>query len=190
MKSKVSERLELKRQLFHLLLGVAIAGAVYALKPVIGLLILAPLIGALSLMYWIGKAKVDIKVANHLLYHLERPGERPFKGAMMFGLGVIAPIALLNVDYGCAVILIFAFGDCFATLVGRRYGRIRLGHKSLEGSAAFMISAMIPSAMLVGPSHAMILSFSGAVIELLFSEVDDNVSVPGLLSLLAMILNG
>jgi len=189
---KSSDALELKRQIFHLMVGVGIAAAVYVLKPHLGMWILAPLIVALALMYWVGRGKLDIKVANHLLYHFERPRDRrefPFRGAIMFGLGVVAPIVLLDVNYGCAIILIFSAGDCFATLVGRRYGRIRLGKKSLEGSAAFMISGILSSALLVGLPHAVILSFSGAVIELLGSEVDDNVTVPAVLSLLALILN-
>jgi dolichol kinase len=185
------DSLELKRQVFHLLMGSAIAAAVYTLKPVIGLLILAPLVAALIIMYWASISKPDIRIADHLLAHFERPRDRrnfPFRGAIMFGLGVIPPIVLLDARWASAVILVFSFGDCFATLVGRRYGRMRLGGKSLEGSAAFMVSALPAAWALVGLQYGIILAFFGALIELIEGKLNDNVTVPAALSLLVLIL--
>jgi dolichol kinase len=182
--------LEFKRQMVHLLNGTAIALAVYFLKPIIGLLVLVPLIIALSLLYFVPRMMPDLKIANHLMYHFERRkdiAEFPFRGAIMYGLGVIFPIVLLDVQYGCAIILILSVGDAFSNLVGRKYGRHKVGHRSLEGSVGFFISAWIASSLLVDPGHAALLSFVGMSIEL-FGWWDDNLTIPGGLALLALLL--
>ncbi|MFH1055127.1 MAG: hypothetical protein V1744_03410 [Candidatus Altiarchaeota archaeon] len=185
-----SDRLELKRQAFHLFNGLAIATAVYVLKPVISLWILAPLLAALLIMYYVPNVKPGLKLANHLLYHFERREDIkafPFKGAIYYGIGLIFPILLLDVRYGCAVILIFSVGDCFSTLFGRKYGRKRIGGKSLEGAVAFLLTSWPSASVLVNPTHALVLALVGSVVEL-SDFIDDNITVPAVLSLLALLL--
>jgi phytol kinase len=182
------DTLEFKRQMVHLLNGSAIAAAVYFLKPVIGLLILLPLVTALFLLHAMPKIKPDLRIMHHLMYHFERRRDIqnfPFKGAIFYGLGIIFPIALLNVNYGCTVILILSVGDAFSNLIGRRYGRTRILDKSLEGTAAFFFTSWAVASLLVNPVHAFILALAGALIEL-FSFWDDNVTIPAGLSLLVL----
>jgi len=181
------DMLELKRQLVHLINGSAITAAVFVLKPVIGLLVLAPLLVALVLLFFAPRLWPDLRIANHLMYHFERRKdivEFPFRGAIFYGLGIIAPIVLLDRNHGCAVILVLSVGDAFSNLVGRRYGRVRIGHRSIEGSAGFFVTSWAAASLLVSPSHAFVLAFTGAVIEL-FGVWDDNLSIPLGLSILA-----
>jgi len=140
---------ELKRKMFHFILGTLIACAVFYLYPVYNNLLLAPLIIALIIMWIIPRIPENRRpISNKLLYHFEREKDRktfPFKGAIYFGLGIIPPIALLPVDpdgvprLACAVIAVLAGGDAFSTLVGKFYGRYRIRHKSIEGFIAFVI---------------------------------------------------
>ena len=184
------DRLEFKRQMIHLLNGSAITAAVYFLKPVYGLWILVPLIIALFLLHAVPKFKPDFTIANHLMYHFERRKdieEFPFKGAIYYGLGIMFPIVLLSTDYACAVIIILSVGDSVSNLVGRRYGRIRILDKSLEGSLAFYFSAWLAASVFVDPGHAALMALVAAAIEL-FSFADDNVTIPLFLSLLAVYL--
>jgi dolichol kinase len=183
-------RLEFKRQMVHLLNGTTIAVAVYFLKPLIGLLVLAPLIAALIMLYTVPRVWPDLSIAHHLMYHFERRKdikEFPFKGAIMYGLGIIAPIVLLRVNLACAVILILSVGDAFSNLVGRKYGRHKVGHRSFEGSLGFFLTASVAAAVLVPTPLAMLLSFVGAAIEL-FLPWDDNLTIPGGLALLVLLL--
>ena len=185
------DRLEFKRQMVHLLNGSFIAAAVYFLRPVYGLWILVPLILALFLLHAVPKVKPDLRIANHLMYHFERRKdiqEFPFKGAIFYGIGIIFPIVLLDrANYASAVILVLSVGDSFSTLVGRKYGRIRILDKSLEGTVTFFLASWLATSLLVNPTHALILSLVGSLIEL-FSFWDDNVTIPAGLSLLALYL--
>jgi dolichol kinase len=182
--------LELKRQGIHLLNGSAIAMCVYLLKPLLGIWILFPLFFALILMYAVPRLLPDLWISNRLMHHFERRKDIksfPFRGAIMFGLGIIAPILLLEVNYACAVILTLSVGDAFSTIVGRKYGRHHVGRRSLEGSAAFIFTSVIAASLLITPSHAALLAFVGASIELL-GPFDDNVTIPLGLSLLVLLI--
>lgn len=81
------------------------------------------------------------------------------------------------------IILIIA--DTMSALIGRRFGKHRFLGKSLEGSAAFFLTAVLivfltpkiaysPGEYVIGTIAAAF----GAVVEALPWEVDDNLSVP------------
>jgi dolichol kinase len=88
------------------------------------------------------------------------------------------------------IIVITAFAimiisDSSAALVGRRFGRHPFLKKSLEGTAAFFLSALLvvavapkvlflPTEYLIG----MIASLLGALVEAASGSVDDNLSIP------------
>jgi dolichol kinase len=80
---------------------------------------------------------------------------------------------------------ILIISDTTSALIGRRFGRHRFFAKSLEGSTAFLVSAMIvilvapkiqnaPAEYLVG----FVAALSGAIIEALPISIDDNLSIP------------
>ena len=191
---------ELKRKMFHFILGTLIAYAVYVLYPVYGNLILIPLIIGVLLMWIIPCLPVEHMVSKHLLYHFEREHDRksfPYKGAIYFGLGIIPPILLLPIDaasgrplLACAVITVLAGGDAFATLVGKFYGKYRIRHKSVEGFFAFIIfsySALMVT-LFVDPKTAMALAVIGAIIEF-FNTIDDNLAIPIGLTVIIEVVN-
>ena len=185
------DMLEFKRQMVHLLNGCVIASALYILRPIYGLWVLVPLIAALFLLHAVPKFKPDLKISNHLMYHFERKKDIenfPFKGAIFYGLGIIFPIVLLDdINYAVSVILILSVGDSFSNLVGRRFGRIKILDKSLEGTLGFFFSSWLVASVFIDPAHALIMAFVSSVIEL-FSFWDDNVTIPLGLSLLALYL--
>jgi len=179
---------ELKRKMFHFVLGTVVAYAVYFLYPNYGNLLLIPLLTALLIMWILPRLPVDHIISRHLLYHFEREQDRrnfPFKGAIYFGIGIIPPIVLLPLDMAtgrpllaCAVIAVLAGGDAFAALVGKFYGRYRIGHKSIEGFIAFIIfSYMMATFLFVDMRTAMFLAIIGAIIEF-WNTIDDNLAIP------------
>jgi len=82
------------------------------------------------------------------------------------------------------------FGDPFAALIGRRFGRVRLLHgRTLEGSLAFVVAATLAAWGLlrwITPEVPMVTALwfgmaggvAGAVAEMLSRRVDDNLSIP------------
>jgi len=80
---------------------------------------------------------------------------------------------------------ILIISDITAALVGRRYGRKRFLRKSLVGATGFFLSAVV--VVLLAPKvEGLVLEYvigilaaaAGAVIESLFTTIDDNISVP------------
>ena len=191
---------EFKRKMFHYILGTVIAYAVYFLYPTYKNLLLAPLIIAIVIMWIIPCIPAERRwISNHLLYHFEREKDKkefPFKGAIYFGLGIIPPIVLLPPDafgaprLACAVIAILAGGDAFSTLVGKFYGRFRIGHKSIEGFFAFIIFSYMMATVtrFADLKTALALSVAGAIIEFI-TTIDDNLAIPWGLTIVILLIH-
>ena len=82
-------------------------------------------------------------------------------------------------------IAILIISDTTSALIGRRFGRHRFFGKSLEGSTAFFVSAML--VILAAPKIHYVLAeylvgfvaaLIGAIVEALPIKVDDNLSIP------------
>lgn len=80
---------------------------------------------------------------------------------------------------------ILIISDSTSALIGRRFGKKRFFSKSLEGSLAFFLSAILvvfltpkieslPLEYLIGAAAAAV----GAVVEALSNRIDDNISIP------------
>ena len=183
---------ELKRQGFHFILGVIIAAAVYTLKPEIGNLILIPLIIGILIMFIIPKISTKLHLSEHLLYHFEREQDKknfPYKGAILFGLGVIPPILLLSTNLACAVIITLSAGDSFSTIIGKFLGKHKINpRKSIEGFIAFIITAFLAATFFTYPNlqTAAALAIIGGIIEL-NHKIDDNISIPWGLTILLLL---
>jgi dolichol kinase len=75
------------------------------------------------------------------------------------------------------------FGDAAATLVGVKWGRIKLGQRSLEGSIAFFLICLIVGlgllrVLMLNLNIVLIGALAAALIELLPLPFDDNLTVP------------
>jgi len=86
-------------------------------------------------------------------------------------------------------VVVLAFGDPSAALIGRRFGRTRLRTgRSLEGTLAFVVAGLVPgflALLLTQPigialalSLAAVGAVAGALTELFSSRVDDNFTIP------------
>jgi len=177
---------ELKRQGVHLLAGCGMAAAVWIAKPLLGDLILVPMLAIVAGLWLSPRIPHDVPVVGHLIEHFERGSDKerfPFKGAFWFNAGIIFPTMLLPLDYAVACIIVLSVGDASSTVIGKFFGRHRIGHKSVEGLTAFFVLAGAAAYPLVG-AHAFILSLAGGVIE--FIEVlDDNFLIPAGLTAVA-----
>lgn len=108
-------------------------------------------------------------------------------GASYILSGAVLTIFLFAKPVALAALGFIILGDIAAALVGRRYGRIKIGDKTLEGSLTFF-GVCILVALLV-PNLSIAIGIIGAliatIIEAMTLPVDDNLIVP-LISGLAM----
>lgn len=81
--------------------------------------------------------------------------------------------------------IILIISDMMSALVGRRFGRHKLFDKSIEGSAAFFLSALlivifIPKIDYLFGEYIIggVAAAGGAVIEALPWDIDDNLTIP------------
>ncbi len=114
------------------------------------------------------------------------------RGPLFYGLSIIFLVLFFPLYIVAACIAIMGFGDGFATVVGKRFGKTPMswakGEKTLEGMVAFFMFASVSSFLLLGFLlgeftgriffYAVISSFVGALVEMLDISVDDNLSVP------------
>ncbi len=95
-------------------------------------------------------------------------------------LGVVLSLVLFPTLVACVTIAILACADSIATIVGKFYGKIRIPYnskKSLEGTAAFFITAFICAVIYVPLKTALIVSLVSCIIESLPVK-HDNITIP------------
>jgi len=150
------------------------------------LTVLALMAGVLgyTVMETLRLSGVKIPVVSALTAMASRPRDIGIfvLGPVTLGLGALLTLLLFPSPAACIGIYALAFGDGFAGLIGKLFGRIRpafLLGKSLEGSAACFAATFI-SAWLV--SHNLVIAVAAAItataVEALPLEDYDNISLP------------
>ena len=101
-------------------------------------------------------------------------------GASYVLIGAFILVTLFPKEIAILALLFTAIGDTAAALYGRRFGKIKIWDKTLEGSIVGLIFCFIIA--LFFPQIPNIVKFSGAVaamlIELLPINIDDNLRIP------------
>lgn len=175
----------------------------------IGVGILFPLIYLFSpnkiiveffLVYLIGMMTV-IEIIRHIApniwkvmvehsHGVLRQKEGPISGTMAFLLANALVIAFFDKWVAIPSLLFMLFGDAAASIVGIKYGKVKIGEKTLEGSLAFLTTTFIISLILYKfiPVHLVILlvgSVTATVVEALPIKINDNLTV-GIATAIAM----
>jgi|GEM_PF-852265 len=179
----------LRRNVFHV--GMALAGVVlYELVAIQWVMVL--IAGVATVIFaGIEVARRRSPEFNDTLMAgsfgaLSRPSERrEIPGGAWFALGALIGAITLPQKAVEIGFLVLGFGDPVASLVGKRFGRIRLlGERTLAGTLAFTIAgaaavAAFSAVALPDASLAVVLlpAVAGAVTELLSGPVNDNLSV-------------
>ena len=169
-----------------------------------------------SFMLWVLVPLAGIAIVAETLRHT-RPGFRTFidtwlgrvlrqaeahtlTGATYVTFGALLSILLFDKPIAITVLLFLSVSDALASLVGIRFGRVRLGSKSLEGSAAFFVSAAAIALFVMWPTP--LVAIAGAAVATVVEalplkiarhKLDDNLTIPlvagAAMTLLAMTLN-
>ena len=189
----------LGRKLYHLLGGLGLLSLYYLLGRERALLFYAALF---LIVLGLDLLRLNVPAVNRILFtHFKsfiRPNEEhKLTGTAPYILGIGASLYFYRTDIATAAVCFLACGDVAATAVGERYGRTKIGGKSLEGTGAFIVAALAAGFLLslAGITVAHGLMFAGAVVaagvELLPLPVNDNLLIPlasgGAMALLARV---
>jgi len=86
-----------------------------------------------------------------------------------------------------------SFGDSISALIGRKFGKTKIGNKSLEGSISFFLSCVVVAFFIPGLNVwiGIISAFFAAIIELVgIHKLNDNLTIPIATALIVQILGG
>ncbi len=165
-------------------------------------------LGLLSLYYFLGREqalifyavffivvlsldilRLTVPAINQFIFSKFRSFIRPSEehkltGTAPYVLGIGLTLYLYPSGIATAAVCFLAFGDVSATTIGERWGRTKIGDKSLEGSIAFVVAAISAGFVLplVGIPVPYVLVMLGAVaaagVELIPLPVNDNLVIP------------
>ena len=181
-------QLELKRQLLHIVVGLATIILLH--YDILSTWALFLLIIAGLLLSFLAK-RISIPLISFFLAHVERPEQMktfPGKGSIFFFIGVLLAVKLFERDIALAAIMVLTLGDSISHLFGAQFGSLRnifngnspkLLDGTMMGTGLGFLGALrfVPYLeAIVGSAAAMIAE----VVKVDFNEytLDDNLIVP------------
>ena len=180
--SLAEARTEAIRKSLHFL--IALSPSLAALSYQFTILALMVGIFGYTVMEFLRLSGIRVPLVSALTRMASRPRDMHgfVLGPVTLGLGALLSLALFPLPVASIGIYALAFGDGFAGLVGKLYGRLRpafLFGKSAEGSAA-CFAAAFACAFLVSRSLAVSLAaaLTATVVEALPLEDHDNIALP------------
>ncbi len=174
----------------YYLLGLTRVEMLYIMIPVTLVMIIVDIARLRRWAFWTGFAR---KIIGRLIRQHEEAGD--FTGASYILLSTCFTVALFDKPVAIAALSFIIVGDSFAAVVGRKFGRHRLGRpfgsKTWEGSLACLVGTLLVAALAPGLAVpvAVIGAIAAAAIEAMPFGIDDNITVPilsGLIMTLVM----
>jgi len=105
-----------------------------------------------------------------------------FSSMSLFLVAIFLSILLFPESIAILALTFLIFGDVFAKVIGMMFGKIHIFKKTLEGSIAYFLSAVIFGLILqpyieVPISMLLVGALTAAIVELIPWGIDDNISV-------------
>ena len=180
---KIKIDFEIKRQIFHIYLGLTLIFLIH--KDILNWFSLLLIITFGALVSFIS-AKINIPVISWFLDNFERPEVRkkfPGKGALSFFIGVFLVVLLFPKDIALASIMILTLGDSISHLIGKYFGKTKIMSKTklLEGTIAGIIIGFLGAILFVSYLEAFLASLIAMIVEAIeikYFRIDDNISIP------------
>ncbi|MBM4184793.1 MAG: hypothetical protein FJ207_11375 [Gemmatimonadetes bacterium] len=168
------------RRAFHLVGGCGVAWVVYALGPsaestrwLFGAALGVACAGDLARLRSPELNRFAFRVFSALL--CPREADRPSLTWFLLGVFLVLWFPVRTV---VPALLVLALADPTASVVGRAWGRRRVGKGTLEGSVAFPATALLVLIPFVGIGVALPTAVAAASVEVLPGRHDDNVLIP------------
>ena len=176
----------LGRKLFHLLGGLGLLSLYFMFGRSAAFSLYGALV-VIVLMFEISRLKIpawNSFITTRLGSLIRSNEEHKLTGTAPYILGVGLCLYAYSTPIAAAAVCFLAFGDVAATTVGERFGKTKIGEKSLEGTAAFVVAALAVGAVFfllgaaVPPAVLIVGALFAAAIELLPIPVNDNFVIP------------
>ncbi len=180
--------LELKRQLLHIVVGVATVALLYY-QILSSWAIFLLIIMGLLLSFLV--KRIRLPIIGFFLEQVERPEQMktfPGKGSIFFFIGVLLAVKLFERDIALAAIMVLTLGDSISHLFGAQFGSLRNifngnSPKLLEGTLMGTVMGFLGALLFVPYPEAIAGSAAAMVAEVVkidFNEhtLDDNLVVP------------
>lgn len=181
-------QLELKRQLMHIIVGLATITLLYynilSSFAILLLIITGIMLSFLCKRIW-------VPIISTFLDHVEREEQKknfPGKGTIFFFIGVLLSLQLFEQNTAYASIMVLTFGDSISHMFGARFGKIKnifngKSKKLLEGTVAGTLAGFLGAMFFVPIPEAFLGSLGAMIAEVIkidFNDttLDDNLVVP------------
>lgn len=183
---------KIHRNLYHLLVGILFPLGYHFARSRIGPLIFIGFLLLLMVVFEVERLRkpgFNRWVFEHVRALVKESEKRKPTGTTFFLLSVFLTILLFPKFVAVASLTFLALGDVAAAVVGERWGRTKILQKSMEGFAAFLVTAWVSGWGLsflypqLTPSIVFWGSLTASLVELLPLPVDDNFSIPLVTSL-------
>ena len=144
------------------------------------------LLGGLSALFLLGELmRLNVEAAKRIFRTIFGPVVRPSEehkltGATSVFISGFLTVLIFEKNVAVFAMLTLSLADATAALIGRKWGNRDIFGKTLEGTATFLIVAMILAVTLPGlpRAGAVVAAVIATVVELLPSPIDDNLMVP------------
>lgn len=121
-----------------------------------------------------------------VLRHHEKESDKViFSGGTFIVLASLLCIILFPQPVAITAVLVIIYSDTAAAVIGKNFGKIKIGSKTVEGSAAFLVTALIlvtvtPKVTYTKEEYiaGYIAAFFTTIFEALPLRIDDNISIP------------
>jgi dolichol kinase len=174
------------RKLYHLMGGVGLLSLYYLMGRDWALALYTVLFAA---VLGLDSIRLFIPAMNRFIFKwfggiIRRNEEHKLTGTAPYILGIGLTLYFYETSVATTAICFLAFGDVAATAVGERYGKIKIGDKSLEGTTAFAVTAICAGFLLMflGVHLFTWVTILGALvaagIELYSLRINDNLMIP------------
>jgi len=181
-KSFISWRSEFYRKGIHLL-SLSMPVMFFLLKPRIVYIFLGSgllLFVVYDLLRFFGSNSIKKFLYKNSGFLLRPREKKSFSGATTIVLSGLLVYYLFDLRVAAASMIIIVIGDTAAAIIGRRFGKIKIYGKTLEGAFAFIVTTGIVVYFI--PDLPYRIAFSGVLlgsfVELLPIPIDDNLTVP------------
>ena len=176
---------EFIRKLLHLSnLVIPFTYLFYFDSKVEALIILLPITLLAFLIEYLRINSISVKnIFDKYLFSMLRNHEKSGKytGATWVFISSTLSIGIFPKDIAIISLIYMSIGDTAAGLIGRKFGRIKIYNKTLEGALAGFIVCLILGLMIdlnLSKTLVAIGALSAAIIELMPISIDDNIRIP------------
>jgi dolichol kinase len=177
---------QIGRKLYHIIGGIGLLSLYSILGRDRALVIYAMLF---FIVLGLDIIRLTVPAVNNFMYarltsFIRTNEAHKLTGTAPYILGIGLSLYFFSQPVATTAICYLVFGDVAATTIGERYGRRKIGNKSLEGTASFVVASLSAGGVLLligsgtNPWVMVLGSLAAAGAELLTLPVNDNLVIP------------